>query len=103
MHYIMSAPSTIPEVTMTEKGFSPNRNFARRWFGLAGFFLLSAAISSGVPHAVAQMAVPWLPVSKEDLDLKDNPLAPGEPAIILYREVQTDSVKSYETHHTRIK
>jgi hypothetical protein len=56
-----------------------------------------------VPEAVGQIAVPWLPVPKEDLELKDNPLAPGEPAIILYREVQTDSPKGYETHYTRIK
>jgi transglutaminase-like putative cysteine protease len=88
---------------MTEKGFSPNRNLAQAWFSLAGLFLVSVAIFSGTPRVAAQTAVPWLPVSKEDLDLKDNALAPGEPAIILYREVQTDSAKSYETHYTRIK
>src|SRR5947209_17573887 len=88
---------------MTEKRFRPNRSFARRWFSLAGFFLVSVAIFSNVPRVAAQTGVSWLPVSKEDLDLKDNPLAPGEPAIILYREVRTDSAKSYETHYTRIK
>jgi hypothetical protein len=88
---------------MTEKGFSPKRNFAGAWFRLACLSLVSVAIFSGVPQVAAQTAIPWLPVSKEDLDLKDNPLAPGEPAMILYREVQTDSAKSYETHYTRIK
>jgi hypothetical protein len=37
------------------------------------------------------------------MELKDNPLRPGEPAMILYREIQTDSAKSLETHFTRIK
>jgi Domain of Unknown Function with PDB structure (DUF3857)/Transglutaminase-like superfamily len=52
---------------------------------------------------IAQTAAAWPPVSKEELELKDNPLSPGEPAMILYREIQTDSAKSLETHFTRIK
>jgi hypothetical protein len=88
---------------MTKKGLSPKRNFAEVWFRLAYLSLVSVAMLAGPPQATAQTPIPWLPVSKEDLDLKDNPLAPGEPAMILYREVQTDSAKSYETHYTRIK
>jgi len=61
---------------------------------LIGFCGLSAA---------AQTASPWLPVTKEDLELKDNPDRPGEPAMILYQEIQTDSAQSVETHYTRIK
>jgi hypothetical protein len=52
---------------------------------------------------MAQAAPAWPPVSREELELKDNPLRPGEPAMILYREIQTDSSKSLETHFTRIK
>lgn len=53
--------------------------------------------------SMAQTAPAWPPVSHEELELKDNPLRPGEPAMILYREIQTDSSKSLETHFTRIK
>jgi hypothetical protein len=49
----------------------------------------------------AQTASAWPPVSQEELELKDNPLRPGEPAMILYREIQTDSAKSLETHFTK--
>jgi transglutaminase-like putative cysteine protease len=52
---------------------------------------------------MAQTAPAWPAVSPEELALKDNPLRPGEPAMILYREIQTDSSKSLETHFTRIK
>lgn len=55
------------------------------------------------PAALAQTASAWPPVSREELELKDNPLSPGESAMILYRELQTDSAKSLETHFTRIK
>src|SRR5436305_13627410 len=67
------------------------------------YLCASVFILACLPEAAAQAAIPWLPISKEDLDLKDNPLRPGEPAMILYREVQTDTAKSYETHYTRIK
>src|ERR1700760_1046103 len=53
--------------------------------------------------ALSQTAPAWPPVSREELELKDNPLSPGETAMILYRELQTDSAKSLETHFTRIK
>jgi hypothetical protein len=52
---------------------------------------------------IAQTAPAWPPVSPEELELKDNPLRPGEPAIILYRDIETDSAKSLETHFTRTK
>ena len=65
--------------------------------------LVYAWILSCKNTAEAQLAVAWQPVSKEDLDLKDNPLDPGEAAMILYQEIQTDSAKSFETHFVRIK
>ncbi|HZS27425.1 MAG TPA: hypothetical protein VFB76_09340 [Candidatus Angelobacter sp.] len=64
-------------------------------------FAFGAAFS---PLAVTgQTASSWAPVSKEELELKDNPLHPGDSAMVLYREIQTDSSKSLETHFTRIK
>ena len=35
--------------------------------------------------------------------MKDNPLNPGAPAMILYREMVTNDPESYETHYYRIK
>jgi hypothetical protein len=45
----------------------------------------------------------WLPITKEDLALKDNPASPGSAAMILHREIFTDNVQYFETHYTRIK
>src|SRR3990170_3616487 len=45
----------------------------------------------------------WLPITPEELALKDNPASPGSSAMILYREMHTDDVKSFETHYYRIK
>ena len=45
----------------------------------------------------------WLPVNPADLALKDNPASPGSHAMILYREVHTDSAKSYVSEYIRIK
>ncbi len=45
----------------------------------------------------------WPPISPEELAMKEYPASPGAPAIILYREMHTDDVKSFETHYQRIK
>lgn len=56
------------------------------------------------PHKVfAELPAPWQPISKEELELKDNPQHPGDSAMILYREVQTDNARSLEAHYERIK
>jgi transglutaminase-like putative cysteine protease len=56
-----------------------------------------------VQGAACQAPPSWPPISKEELELKDNSLDPGEAAMVLYHEVQTDGTKSLETHYTRIK
>lgn len=43
------------------------------------------------------------PLSPQDLQMKDSPAAPGVPAMILYYAVDTDNLKSTETHSFRIK
>jgi hypothetical protein len=53
--------------------------------------------------APAQEAVPWPPISPEELALKDDPQHPGAHAMILYREVITNDDKSSETHFVRLK
>src|SRR5260370_37094480 len=64
---------------------------------------MAAALCSAVPSAKAQAPQSWPNLTLQDLALKDNLLNPGEPALILYYEVQTDSVKSTETAYKRIK
>ena len=51
----------------------------------------------------ARAADDWSPISSEELALKDDPLNPGAPAIILYRETFSNHEESFETHHFRIK
>lgn len=45
----------------------------------------------------------WLPVSPDDLALKDNPKEPGADAMILYREVNVDAKNSTVNNYIRIK
>ncbi len=51
----------------------------------------------------AQTDDAWDPIPPDELALKDDPLNPGAPAIILYRETFSDHKDSFETHHYRIK
>ena len=53
--------------------------------------------------AASQAKDDWEPIPPDELALKDDPLNPGAPAIILYRETFSDHEKSFETHHYRIK
>lgn len=45
----------------------------------------------------------WLPITDEERQLKEVPGNPGAPAILLYRETDTDDVDSFERHYYRIK
>src|SRR3989304_6014022 len=45
----------------------------------------------------------WLPITPEELALKDNPARPGSAAMILYREMFTDDLNAYEKNYYRIK
>ncbi|HEV8385790.1 MAG TPA: DUF3857 domain-containing protein [Candidatus Acidoferrales bacterium] len=64
--------------------------------GLVVFFVLA------VP-AQAQSVAPWPPVTPEEQAFREVPGVAGAPAAILYREVQTDDEKRFETHFYRIK
>lgn len=82
--------------------------FQKQLFGMRSYYcvflFLIGALGLSVPQrAVTQSAASWPPISKEDREIKDNPLHPGDAAMVLYREVQTDNAKSLETHYTRIK
>jgi hypothetical protein len=45
----------------------------------------------------------WLPISQEDLAMKDNPKHKGDHAMILWREVVGDDEAGRETNYVRIK
>ena len=63
---------------------------------LASVFVVGLAVA-------AQTDDDWDPIPPDELALKDDPLNPGAPAIILYRETFSDQEESFETHHYRIK
>ena len=45
----------------------------------------------------------WEPIPPDELALKDDPLNPGAPAIIFYRETFSNHWGAFEAHHYRIK
>jgi hypothetical protein len=64
--------------------------------GLIGVLALCAgALSAG--------AKDWLPISPDELKMTSEPLAPGAPAILLYRQVDRDDDGPVETDYARIK
>jgi hypothetical protein len=70
------------------------------------FLVLSLLVgASSPPTAVASTATSFRPVNPEELKMTSEPLAPGAPAIILYREVYRDdgSHARHEDNYFRIK
>jgi hypothetical protein len=67
------------------------------WLPAAAAFLLWV----GTPAPAAKDD--WLPISPEDLALKDNPKSPGAHAMILYRESSVDAKESADDEYFRIK
>src|SRR3984957_10421191 len=45
----------------------------------------------------------WLPIPPDDLKMRSEPLAPGAPAILLYRQVDRDDNGPLESNYARIK
>jgi Domain of Unknown Function with PDB structure (DUF3857) len=68
----------------------------------AVFLVLAAAEYSAVPVLAG---VGFQPISSEELKMTSEPLAPGAPAIILYRQVDRDDngTTSHEDNYIRIK
>lgn len=75
---------------------------SRRKLRAAALFLIGAGLLLWCRPAHSK-DVPWLPITQEELALKDNPLSPGSSAMILYREMITSDPQSSETHYWRIK
>lgn len=77
-------------------GFLMKKRFCLLGYGmLAVVFLLSSQ--------KAQAKDDWLPITPEDLALKDNPAAPGAKAMILYRSIERDDTMGSETEYVRVK
>lgn len=51
----------------------------------------------------AQAGDDWLPITPQELAMKESSLNPGAHAVLLYREVDTDDVNTVENHYYRIK
>ena len=66
---------------------------------VAIFFVLLCA----APPLPTSAGVNWLPISAEDLALKDNPASPGANAMILYFQSDTDSRQSASDVYVRTK
>jgi transglutaminase-like putative cysteine protease len=68
------------------------------------FYLLSV-VSFLLLFCLQSLAADWPPVSPEELKMTEEPLAPGAPAIILYRQVDRDDrgQSAHENNFVRIK
>ena len=67
----------------------------RTWIALV--FVMQAALHSG--FLFAQFQEPC----KEELQMTEDPRAPGASAVYLDREQKTDDTLHYESYHARIK
>ena len=76
-------------------------NAIRRTLPLPAALAITFALSASPLAAQAPPSYP--PISAQDLALKDSPINPGEPAIILLYEVADDNNNSSESIFKRIK
>jgi hypothetical protein len=51
----------------------------------------------------ARAQIEWQPIDPADLAMKDEPLAPGAPAIYLYRETKRNDLEGNEYYYSRLK
>jgi len=70
---------------------------------LAFLLCLSHPMMTLLAATPQQPETGWLPIPPEELAIKESPAGPGAPALVLYREVRTDDVQSFESRYTRIK
>ena len=89
-----------PEPEIRRDLFMSTRSFAI--FSLALLTLLAVI---GIPWTCAWASEAFSPVSAEELKITSEPMAPGAPAIILYRRVDRDDdgYPSHEDVYLRIK
>ncbi len=73
----------------------------RSMFGVVAFFSFVLTMPAG--GAQKGTSAEWMPVTAEELALKESPTGPGSPAILLYREHVMDDPERFETVYFRIK
>ena len=75
-----------------------------RWFGISLAPVIVLIVAS-YHIASVNAAVGFQPVSPEELKMTSEPLAPGAPAIILFRQVDRDDTgrTAHEDNYVRIK
>ena len=73
------------------------------WRTLLSPSVLAIASALSASPLAAQVPANWPPISAQDLALKDSPINPGEPAMILLYDVQNDNNSSSETIFKRIR
>src|SRR5512146_789819 len=77
--------------------------FRIRIFAVISLFLVGAAWAASPKEG----GEPFGPVSQEELKMTSEPMAPGAPAILLYREVERDDVadkgRDYQVHEHSYK
>jgi Domain of Unknown Function with PDB structure (DUF3857)/Transglutaminase-like superfamily len=95
-----SQKSLIRHASVTRSKTCLSHIGGNRWpLGLM-FVLFTLSIPA---QAAKRIKVDWQPISAGDLALKDNPAAPGEDAMILYREFVIDDWDISNTEYVRIK
>src|SRR5271157_2999146 len=75
------------------------RHPLQRVLAASAVLLALAAAQPTITRACEQ----FQPVRGEELAITKEPLAPGAPAIILYRQVETDDKSKQECEYVRIK
>ena len=74
--------------------------FLMKKFGSASAAFLAVLFLILLPLAQAS---DWLPITPEDLALKDNPAVPGSKAMILYRSIDRDDMMGSQIEYVRVK
>ena len=76
-----------------------------RSFAFSSFLLMIVLGVAACRPGIAWAGVGFQPVSPDELKMTSEPLAPGAPAIILFRQVDRDDTgrTSHEDHYFRIK
>ena len=79
--------------------------FIHRSFAFASFLLMIVLGAAAWRPGIAWAGVGFQPVSPDELKMTSEPLAPGSPAIILFRQVDRDDTgqPSREDDYFRIK
>jgi len=71
----------------------------------SSLFLVPAALLSAITIGIPMVswAIDFQPVSPDELTIRNEPKAPGAPAIILYRQVDRNDNDAHQDEYVRVK